>query len=113
MSRHPHASASAPNPSELAKDFGARATERSMDVVFEDSLQLLTVAEACQLLKVSSSWVYAAAKDGRIPSLRVGGPDGPLRFVRADLIAHIEEARALRRPGGRPGAALREVGRRG
>jgi excisionase family DNA binding protein len=78
---------------------------------FEDTLQLLTVAEACQLLNVSSSWVYSASKDGRIPSLRVGGPDGPLRFVRADLVAHVEEARRRWRPDSRPGAPLREIGR--
>jgi excisionase family DNA binding protein len=79
------------------------------EVTFEDSLQLLTSGEACQLLNVSASWLYAAARDGRVPSLRLGGPDGPLRFVRTDLIAHVEEARARWRPGCRPGAPLREV----
>lgn len=80
-----------------------------MDVVFHDSLQLLTVAEARQLLNVSSSWLYAAAKDGRVPAVRLGGEDGPIRFIAADLIAHVEEARARWRPGSRPGAPLREV----
>ena len=47
--------------------------------------ELLTPTEAQHLLRVSRSWLYGAAKDGRIPSIRLGGPDGPLRFVKEDL----------------------------
>ncbi len=53
--------------------------------------QLLKPAEVCSLLSVSRTWVYAAAADGRIPSIRLGGEDGPLRFVKADLEAWLEE----------------------
>jgi excisionase family DNA binding protein len=49
--------------------------------------ELLTPTEAQHLLRVSRSWLYGAAKDGRIPSIRLGGPDGPLRFVTQDLIS--------------------------
>jgi excisionase family DNA binding protein len=61
---------------------------------------LLKPAEVCGVLGVSRSWIYAAAAEGRIPSIRLGGPDGPLRFVRADLEAWIDERRAAWTPGG-------------
>jgi excisionase family DNA binding protein len=62
---------------------------------------LLKPPEVCRLLAVSRSWVYDAAADGRIPSVRLGAPDGPLRFVRADLEAWLEEQRASWTPGRR------------
>jgi excisionase family DNA binding protein len=99
----------APGPEIADKDSPGRVEVGGMDVVFQDSLQLLTVTEARALLNVSSSWLYAAAKDRRIPAVRLGGEDGPIRFIAADLIAHVEEARARWRPGSRPGAPLREV----
>lgn len=46
---------------------------------------LLKPTEVAKLLAVSRSWLYAAAADGRIPSVRLGGPEGPLRFVQSDL----------------------------
>jgi excisionase family DNA binding protein len=55
---------------------------------------LLKPADVARRLKVSRSWVYDAAADGRLPSIRLGAPDGPLRFVRADLEQWIEDARA-------------------
>lgn len=60
---------------------------------------LMKPAEVCRLLAVSRTWVYAAAADSRIPSIRLGGPDGPLRFVRADVEAWLEEQRAAWTPG--------------
>jgi excisionase family DNA binding protein len=36
-------------------------------------------------LSVSRAWVYEAARTGRIPSVRLGGEEGPLRFVEADI----------------------------
>jgi len=59
-----------------------------------DATDLLKPTEVAQRLKVSRSWVYDAAADGRLPSIRLGAPDGPLRFVRADLEQWIEDARA-------------------
>lgn len=60
---------------------------------------LMKPAEVCRMLAVSRTWVYAAAADGRIPSVRLGGPDGPLRFVRTDVEQWLQEARAEWTPG--------------
>jgi excisionase family DNA binding protein len=68
-----------------------------MTTVVEDGL--LKPADVCRLLAVSRTWVYAAASEGRIPSIRLGGPEGPLRFVRADIEQWLQEARAEWTPG--------------
>jgi len=57
-------------------------------------LSLLKPSDVARQLGVSRTWVYDAAKHGRIPSVRIGGEDGPLRFVAEDLDAWIEQARA-------------------
>ena len=62
---------------------------------------LMKPAEVCRMLAVSRTWVYAAAADGRIPSIRLGGPDGPLRFIHADVQEWLEEQRAAWTPGRR------------
>ena len=72
-------------------------------------VELLRPADVCARLKVSRAWVYRAAADGRIPSLRLGGPDGPLRFEPAALDAWIERCRAAWRPGDTSAATLRRV----
>jgi excisionase family DNA binding protein len=59
-----------------------------------ETTDLLKPADVARRLKVSRSWVYDAAADGRLPSIRLGAPDGPLRFVPADLERWIEDARA-------------------
>jgi excisionase family DNA binding protein len=64
-------------------------------------VRLLKPAEVAEELGVSRSWVYAAAEDGRLPSVRLGGPDGPLRFVPEDLHRWLQDARANWRPGRR------------
>jgi excisionase family DNA binding protein len=61
--------------------------------------ELLRPAEVARTLGVSRTWLYAAAADGRIPSVRIGGPGGPVRFVREDLDQWLEEARASWTPG--------------
>ena len=43
---------------------------------------LLTPREAAELLSVPASWVYTAARDGRLPCVRLGRH---LRFVREQL----------------------------
>jgi excisionase family DNA binding protein len=63
---------------------------------------LLKSSEVVRRLGTSRSWLYQSAKDGRIPSIRLGGEDGPLRFVEEDLERWIDEARAAWRPGGTP-----------
>lgn len=47
--------------------------------------QLLRPSEVCKILNVSRSWLYEAAREGRIPSVRLGGPDGPLRIPQDEL----------------------------
>jgi excisionase family DNA binding protein len=61
---------------------------------------LLRPSDVAKDLAVSRSWVYDAANAGRIPSIRVGGVEGPLRFVPEDLERWIDEARKGWRPGG-------------
>jgi hypothetical protein len=50
-------------------------------------------------LGVSRSWIYLAARAGRIPCMRLGGAEGPLRFVRADVEGCLENARREWLPG--------------
>jgi len=85
---------SQPNPQDTARPFGA---------------DLLRPNAVARRLGVSRTWLYAAAKDGRIPSVRIGGPDGPLRFVPEDLEAWLDEARAAWRPGDTSAATLRRL----
>ncbi|MBA3808390.1 MAG: helix-turn-helix domain-containing protein [Solirubrobacterales bacterium] len=72
---------------------------------------LLTPAEVATQLGVSRTWLYDAARTGRIPSIRIGGRDGPLRFVPEDLRQWIDDARAEWTPG-RPTRPPRSAGGR-
>jgi excisionase family DNA binding protein len=49
---------------------------------------LLKPADVQALLNVSRRLIYQMAADGRLPAVRVGGPDGPLRF-KADVIESL------------------------
>jgi len=60
-----------------------------MDDVNGADLRLLRPGEVAELLGVSRSWLYAAANEGRIPSVRLGSADGPVRFPRDALEAWI------------------------
>lgn len=64
--------------------------------------RLLNPTELAERLSVSRAWVYDAAKVGRIPAIRIGGEDGPLRFVPEDVDRWLEEARTAGTPGARP-----------
>jgi excisionase family DNA binding protein len=46
---------------------------------------LLKPTDLARRLGVSRSWLYDAAKTGRIPSIRIGGKEGPLCFVPEDV----------------------------
>jgi excisionase family DNA binding protein len=72
---------------------------------------LLKPSDLARRLGVSRSWLYDAAKSGRIPSIRIGGKDGPLRFVAEDIDRWIEEARAAWTPG-KPAVGTRHVSAR-
>jgi len=71
-------------------------------------LSLLRPTEVAHRLGVSRAWVYDAAKRGRIPSIRIGGEEGPLRFVPEDLELWIDDARAAWTPG-RPVVVARQL----
>ena len=60
---------------------------------------LLKPTDLARRLRVARSWVYEAAKAGRIPCVRLGGLDGPLRFVPGDVEAWLELARRSWLPG--------------
>jgi excisionase family DNA binding protein len=62
---------------------------------------LLRPNDVAKMLCVSRAWVYQAARTGRIPSVRLGGEDGPLRFIEADIDEWLAEARAGWHPGRR------------
>lgn len=57
-------------------------------------IRLLTAAEVGEMLRVPASWVYAAARDGRLPCLKLG------RYTRFDPA----EVEAWLRERGRDGA---------
>lgn len=73
---------------------------------------LLKPADVARRLGVSRSWLYQAAKEGRIPSLRLGGVEGPLRFVEGDLQEWLEYARAAWQPGDTGRETLRRAAER-
>lgn len=70
---------------------------------------LLRPSELTRMLGVSRSWLYQAAKDGRIPSVRLGGPDGPLRFHAHDVEQWLNQAREGWRRAESSTATLRRV----
>jgi predicted DNA-binding transcriptional regulator AlpA len=61
--------------------------------------RLLKPSDVVQYLGTSRSWVYDAAKRGDIPSIRLGGQDGPLRFIERDIETWINDARERWQPG--------------
>ena len=71
--------------------------------------ELLRPTDVARMLGVSRTWLYDAARQGRIPSVRIGGPAGPLRFVPEDLERWLDVARAGWRPGESPQATLRRA----
>jgi excisionase family DNA binding protein len=71
----------------------------------DPAVQLLKPTEVARRLGVSRSWVYEAARAGRIPCVRLGGPDGPVRFVPEDVERWLEQARLVWLPGRRPATA--------
>jgi excisionase family DNA binding protein len=70
--------------------------------------KLLKPTEVAHRLSVSRAWVYDAAKVGRIPAIRIGGEEGPLRFVAEDIEDWLADARSRWLPGS-PTVATREL----
>jgi len=73
--------------------------------------KLLRPTDVADRLSVSRAWVYDAVKVGRIPAIRIGGQDGPVRFVAEDLERWLAEARASWTPGHEAPATRRVLGR--
>ena len=73
--------------------------------------ELLKPGEVARRLQVSRTWLYAAAKAGRIPSVRLGGAHGPVRFVEEDIEQWLERARQAWRPGESGAQTLRRARR--
>ena len=72
---------------------------------------LLKPSDVARMLQVSRTWLYDAAKDGRIPSVRLGGPDGPVRFVEEDIQQWLDRARRAWRPAESSAETLRRARR--
>jgi len=72
-------------------------------------IELLRPGDVARMLGVSRTWLYDAARHGRIPSVRIGGPDGPLRFVPEDLERWLDRARAGSGLGEPPQAMLQRA----
>ena len=71
---------------------------------------LIKPSELARELGVSRAWIYEGARTGRIPSIRIGGHDGPLRFVSEDIEEWLNDARDAWQPGRRSAStAIREV----
>ena len=66
----------------------------SMDLS-DHPLFLLKPSDVVQILGVSRSWLYDAAKSGRIPCVRLGGHDGPVRFRADEIAAWVEASRVM------------------
>jgi excisionase family DNA binding protein len=81
------------------------------DAVAHLDTDLLKPTDIANRLGVSRSWVYDAAKSGRIPCVRLGGSDGPLRFLRDDIEAWLELARRSWLPGESAASATRRAAR--
>jgi predicted DNA-binding transcriptional regulator AlpA len=84
-------------PRKLDGRFGVLTVNNTMDE--SPTLALLKPTALAAQLGVSRAWLYQAAKTGRIPSIRIGGEDGPLRFVPEDIQRWLDDARAEWVPG--------------
>src|SRR6185312_1851965 len=70
-----------------------------MDGDAAPEVRLLKPTDVARRLAVSRTWVYDAAKEGRIPSIRIGGEEGPLRFHPDDVESWVNDARTAWKPG--------------
>jgi excisionase family DNA binding protein len=67
-----------------------------MDGAYRTDVKLLRPCDVVEMLGVSRSWLYDAAKSGRIPCVRLGSEDGPVRFRPEEIEEWLEASRARR-----------------
>jgi excisionase family DNA binding protein len=58
---------------------------------YKRSLQLLSVKEVAELLRMGRSWVYQQIKSGELPSVHLGGT---VKVKRVDLEEYVEKHRS-------------------
>lgn len=87
----------AESPTEVSGPSSGFGGLSDMDGMDQPDGWLLKPAEVAEMLGVSRSWLYEVAKSGRIPCVRLGGVDGPVRFRRAELEAWIALGRPARK----------------
>ena len=61
------------------------------DVVESQVSEWLTIAEACEYLKVSRRTAYRWMEDGEVPYFMIAAGGGPRRIRRRDLETLMEE----------------------
>ena len=59
-------------------------------------MNVLTVKEVAERLKVSQACVYALVAQGRLPAVRIGVGRGVIRFNEEDFLEFLEAARTHR-----------------
>jgi excisionase family DNA binding protein len=64
--------------------------EEVSEPAYKRSLQLLSVAEVCELLGMGRSWVYQQIKSGQMPSVKLRGA---VKVKREDLEEYINSNR--------------------
>ena len=76
--------------------------------------RLLDVHEAAAMLGLQPGTLYQWAYERRIPTVKLGGPRGPVRFRLSTLAKLIEKSeRPARRPTSGPGSAPLPIRGRG
>lgn len=61
-----------------------------MSVDFSPTIELLTIAEVAEMLKISTSGVRRLQQGRRIPFLKVGGS---VRFAKGDIVSYLAKNR--------------------
>jgi predicted DNA-binding transcriptional regulator AlpA len=102
--RWPHGTTQPSNSDLAQRVYGGRVRRLAVIAIMDNGyprseLVLIKPTALAAQLGVSRSWLYEAAKTGRIPSIRIGGEEGPLRFVPEDIQRWLDDARANWVPG--------------
>jgi excisionase family DNA binding protein len=84
---------SEPDGTEDSRPLGARESSREkvLEQADDQGLQLLSVQEVCEVLGMGKGWVYRQIRNGRIPSIKLGGS---VKVSRADLEAYLNRNRS-------------------